>query len=376
MARDDGRRHDRRRPSPCPSESGARRRRNGTPAGPSSYGVPGPIGDSSRLCGRVAFRTVESGPSHIARRTTRTAAGPARRPERVTAVTPRAGTGGTTRPAPSADAPSRSVGVPPDGSVPATAMTRRRTERRPQPRDRGSLLVYTAVTIIVGLALARVGGRHLPHRRVDLPDRGWRPRGDPARPDLLDRDRTPGRDARRAHARPRRPDLPPPVHHRGHGRRRTRRGRDRGAGVHHRAARAARGALVRHGGQPCRPHAVGGRRRGRPHRDRRGAGRPAPRQAAGGRPDRHRRRRRPDDLDRDQPGRGDRPPPRRPHAPRAGAPLRHVLPGHGGHRGRPRLDPGLHLHRRSAGGRRWSRRSWCSPSGRATTPRRSRTTTR
>ena len=31
-------------------------------------------------------------------------------------------------------------------------MTRRRTERRPKPRDRGSLLVYTAATIIAGLA--------------------------------------------------------------------------------------------------------------------------------------------------------------------------------------------------------------------------------
>ena len=31
-------------------------------------------------------------------------------------------------------------------------MTRRRTERRPQPRDRGSLMVYTAATIVVGLA--------------------------------------------------------------------------------------------------------------------------------------------------------------------------------------------------------------------------------
>ena len=57
------------------------------------------------------------------------------------------GTGGTTatrRPPPAAS--SRSVGVPPDGSVPATAMTRRRTERRPQPRDRGALMVYTAAT--------------------------------------------------------------------------------------------------------------------------------------------------------------------------------------------------------------------------------------
>ena len=32
------------------------------------------------------------------------------------------------------------------------SMTRRRTQRRPQPRDRGALMVYTAATIVVGLA--------------------------------------------------------------------------------------------------------------------------------------------------------------------------------------------------------------------------------
>ena len=62
---------------------------------------------------------------------------------------------------------------------------------------------------------------------------------------------------------------------------------------------------------------------------------------------------------------GDRASPRRTVAVGGGAPVRHGVPGHGRHRGRPRLAARVHLQRSSAGGPRSSARCSSSPCGRA-----------